>query len=139
MIVDTTSQTIVSSMLTEFAFRIDSGSASTNPELCTEGFSFGTPTGSLDLDAFKQAMFQRQAAPHRSRHRISNIRVLERSESSIVASAMMSVTRIEPQDDNEEKSTVVLVDCNMTIEQIGSDYKFSHLELLPFVTNEYVR
>ena len=141
MIVDIEAYVAVNAMLTEFAYRIDNGHASTVPELCHESMSFFAPMGDspVDYKAFAESMIQRQEAPHRTRHQISNVRINRVSPDSIEATVVMSVTRIEPVDGEHSKESVVVADWEVTLLRDGSDYKFSRFAFTVFSMNEYAK
>ena len=135
--VDPVAQAAANAMLAEFTYRIDHGQAASLDSLCTKDLVFESPLATLDIEGFRVQMKERQNAPHGSRHCVSNIRIVSLSPEKIEAMAVMTVTRIEPVENESPKEGVVVLDCGLTLAKVDAGYKFQKLSLTPFSMIEY--
>lgn len=137
VLVASIAQAAVNAMLSEFAYRIDNGHAASVPDLCTDDLVFDSHMGSADIDVFRQHMMTRQDAAYSTRHSISNVRIANATDELIEATAIMSVMRLEPEENGGTKETAVILDCSATLVSNGSHYRFKRISLKPFSIIEH--
>ena len=137
VMVNPLAQSAVGAMLSEFAYRLDNGQATSLVELCTEDLAFESHMGKADLEGFRRHMTDRQSATYTTRHCINNVRLVSVTEEKIEATAVMTVTRLEPDESGSVKEIAAVLDWRLILAKAGVDYRFQSVSLKPFSVIEY--
>ena len=137
VMVNPLAQSAVGAMLSEFAYRVDNGQAASLVELCTEDLLFESHLGAADLEGFRRHMTERQSAAYTTRHCIGNVRLVSVADEKIEATAVMTVTRLEPDEGEGVREIRAVLDWRTTLARVGGDYKFKGVSLKPFSVIEH--
>jgi hypothetical protein len=85
----------IEQLLSETFAWVDHGEADRVPKLCAEGFALHGPGIDLDADQFEQMMTVRAAAPYKTRHQWSNLRVLDVNGDAVDIAFVVCVHRLD--------------------------------------------